>query len=165
LKKNLVFILQCFLCLCQIFYLLENPLFWQFYIAWVKVAKATARSTPVYVPTSNAWAAPSNANQQAYVPEKASPEPQSSAPMIESAPESSNIRQEGNIKLFREYGVRPLFPSLIYLIDALDVGYSIYVRNLPLNATPHQLEEEFKKFGSIKYDGIQVRSNKVCLRN
>lgn len=40
-------------------------------------------------------------------------------------------------------------------------GYSIYIRNLPLNATPAQLEEEFKRFGPIKSDGVQVRSNKV----
>lgn len=39
-------------------------------------------------------------------------------------------------------------------------GYSIYVRSLPYNATVAQLEEEFKKFGPIKKDGIQVRSNK-----
>lgn len=40
-------------------------------------------------------------------------------------------------------------------------GHSIYVRNLPFDATVDQLEEEFKKFGPIKRDGIQVRSNKV----
>ncbi|KAG0456075.1 hypothetical protein HPP92_023863 [Vanilla planifolia] len=40
-------------------------------------------------------------------------------------------------------------------------GYSIYIKNLPLNATPPQLEEEFKKFGPIKPNGIQVRSNKL----
>ncbi|XVE54682.1 hypothetical protein DITRI_Ditri03aG0101600 [Diplodiscus trichospermus] len=39
-------------------------------------------------------------------------------------------------------------------------GYSIYIRNLPYNATPLQLEEAFKKFGPIKCNGIQVRSNK-----
>lgn len=43
------------------------------------------------------------------------------------------------------------------------VGYSIYVRNLASNATAQQLEEGFKKFGAIKHDGIQVRSNKVWL--
>ena len=37
----------------------------------------------------------------------------------------------------------------------------IYIRNLPMNATPAQLEEEFKRFGAIKKGGIQVRSNKV----
>ncbi|PIN02276.1 RasGAP SH3 binding protein rasputin [Handroanthus impetiginosus] len=39
-------------------------------------------------------------------------------------------------------------------------GYSIYIRNLPLNATVDQLEAEFKKFGPIKKNGVQVRSNK-----
>lgn len=39
-------------------------------------------------------------------------------------------------------------------------GYSVYVRNLPLNATVSQLEIEFNKFGPIKPGGIQVRSNK-----
>ncbi|TVU13843.1 hypothetical protein EJB05_37274 [Eragrostis curvula] len=40
-------------------------------------------------------------------------------------------------------------------------AHAIYVRNLPLNATPQQLEDEFKAFGTIKTDGIQVRSNKI----
>jgi RNA recognition motif-containing protein len=33
-----------------------------------------------------------------------------------------------------------------------------------MDATTEQLEAGFKQFGSIKHDGIQVRSNKVCLR-
>ena len=37
------------------------------------------------------------------------------------------------------------------------------MRNLPLSATPQQLEEEFKRFGTIKNEGIQVRSNKVLV--
>ncbi|KAG6526222.1 nuclear transport factor 2-like isoform X2 [Zingiber officinale] len=37
------------------------------------------------------------------------------------------------------------------------VGYSIHLRNLPLNVTPEQLHEEFKKFGPIKPGGIQVK--------
>ncbi|XP_072999899.1 nuclear transport factor 2-like isoform X1 [Typha latifolia] len=39
-------------------------------------------------------------------------------------------------------------------------GHSVYIKNLPLNATPAQLEEEFKRFGPIKPGGIQVRSHK-----
>ncbi|PSR86332.1 G3BP-like protein [Actinidia chinensis var. chinensis] len=39
-------------------------------------------------------------------------------------------------------------------------GYSIYIRGLPMNATPALLEDEFKQFGPIKIGGIQVRSNK-----
>uniref|UniRef100_A0A2P2KQW5 RRM domain-containing protein n=1 Tax=Rhizophora mucronata TaxID=61149 RepID=A0A2P2KQW5_RHIMU len=39
-------------------------------------------------------------------------------------------------------------------------GHSIYVRNLPYNATVAHLNEVFKNFGPIKCDGIQVRSGK-----
>ncbi|XP_051113535.1 nuclear transport factor 2-like isoform X2 [Andrographis paniculata] len=39
-------------------------------------------------------------------------------------------------------------------------GYSIYIKGLPMNATEKLLEEVFKKFGAIKKDGIQVRSNR-----
>ncbi|GFP90411.1 putative g3bp-like protein [Phtheirospermum japonicum] len=38
-------------------------------------------------------------------------------------------------------------------------GYSIYIRNLPLNVTVAELEAVFKKFGPIKQNGVQVRSN------
>ncbi|KAL3513030.1 hypothetical protein ACH5RR_025747 [Cinchona calisaya] len=103
------------------------------YASIVRVTKATARSTPVYVPTSTIRSAPATANHQARGSEKASPEPHASVAAFESGPESSNVTEE---------------------------GYSIYVRNLALNATPEQLEEEFKRFGAIKRDGIQVRSNK-----
>ncbi|KAL5544634.1 hypothetical protein UlMin_008418 [Ulmus minor] len=41
-----------------------------------------------------------------------------------------------------------------------DEGHSIYVRNLPYDATVEQLGEEFKKFGPIKPGGIQLRSSK-----
>lgn len=39
--------------------------------------------------------------------------------------------------------------------------HSIFVGNLPLDATPDQLDAAFKRFGSIKPNGIQVRSSKV----
>lgn len=39
-------------------------------------------------------------------------------------------------------------------------GYSIYIKGLPMNATAPLLEDEFKKFGTIKAGGVQVRSNK-----
>ncbi|KAJ4871998.1 Nuclear transport factor 2 (NTF2) family protein with RNA binding (RRM-RBD-RNP motifs) domain [Raphanus sativus] len=44
--------------------------------------------------------------------------------------------------------------------DVEDDGHSIYVRNLPFDTTPTQLEEVFKSFGAVKHEGIQVRSNK-----
>lgn len=39
-------------------------------------------------------------------------------------------------------------------------GYSVYIKGLPMSATPAVLDEEFKKFGAIKPNGIQVRSNR-----
>lgn len=39
-------------------------------------------------------------------------------------------------------------------------GYSIYIGGLPWNATIELVENEFKKFGPIKHNGIQVRSSK-----
>ncbi|KAM3386530.1 hypothetical protein ACQJBY_009855 [Aegilops geniculata] len=74
-------------------------------------------------------------------PEKQAPAPAPSvavdAPTFSPNPESSNIQD----------------PE----VDAL----AVYVKNLPLHATPSQLEEEFKRFGTIKHDGIQVRSHKI----
>uniref|UniRef100_A0A804KET3 Uncharacterized protein n=2 Tax=Musa acuminata subsp. malaccensis TaxID=214687 RepID=A0A804KET3_MUSAM len=40
-------------------------------------------------------------------------------------------------------------------------GHSIYVKNLPLDATHALLEEEFKRFGPIKAGGIQLKGNKL----
>lgn len=40
-------------------------------------------------------------------------------------------------------------------------GFSIYIKGLPMSATPAMLEDEFKKFGPIKPNGIQVRSHRV----
>ncbi|KAL8092797.1 hypothetical protein AgCh_034882 [Apium graveolens] len=42
--------------------------------------------------------------------------------------------------------------------DGEGEGYSIYIKGLPYDATPGLLEDEFKKFGTIKNGGIQVRS-------
>ncbi|GKB71125.1 Ras GTPase-activating protein-binding protein 1-like protein isoform X1 [Tanacetum coccineum] len=40
-------------------------------------------------------------------------------------------------------------------------GYSVYIKGLPISVTQAMLEEEFKKFGPIKPNGIQVRSNRM----
>ncbi|MFS8003616.1 putative Ras GTPase-activating protein-binding protein [Helianthus anomalus] len=39
-------------------------------------------------------------------------------------------------------------------------GYSVYIKGLQMNATHALLEEEFKKFGPIKPNGIQIRNNR-----
>ncbi|KAL0864949.1 hypothetical protein Bca101_044067 [Brassica carinata] len=46
-------------------------------------------------------------------------------------------------------------------IDQSAEGGSIFVANLPMDATPEQLNETFKGFGAIKKDAIQVRSYRV----
>ncbi|TVU38066.1 hypothetical protein EJB05_11416, partial [Eragrostis curvula] len=40
-------------------------------------------------------------------------------------------------------------------------GYSVFVKNLPYNASAEMVEQEFKKFGPIKPEGIQVRNSQV----
>lgn len=37
-------------------------------------------------------------------------------------------------------------------------GCSVYIKHLPVNVTPAEVEEEFKKFGAVKPSGVQVRS-------
>ncbi|XP_022769353.1 ras GTPase-activating protein-binding protein 2-like isoform X2 [Durio zibethinus] len=103
------------------------------YASIVKVMKSKTASTPVYVPVNNVRVAP--ADQQSTVSAKPDPTPEAAVPNSDNAPESSNDIEEAE-------------------------GHSIYVRNLPYNAMPAQLEEAFKKFGPIMRNGIQVRSNK-----
>ncbi|XVF85805.1 hypothetical protein PTKIN_Ptkin17bG0147200 [Pterospermum kingtungense] len=62
-----------------------------------------------------------------------------------SAPQSNNVSERNN--------------------DFSGKNTSIFVANLPLNATEEMLSEAFKNFGPIKPNGIQVRSfkeNKNC---
>ncbi|KAK8710758.1 hypothetical protein V6N13_146070 [Hibiscus sabdariffa] len=104
------------------------------YASIVKVMTSSTPSTPVHVATRNVRAAP--AEQRSTVSAKPAPSmPTVAVPNSDNAPESSNENEEAE-------------------------GHSIYVRNLPYNATTAQLEEAFKKFGPIKHNGIQVRSNK-----
>ncbi|KAL4566470.1 hypothetical protein LXL04_030585 [Taraxacum kok-saghyz] len=90
--------------------------------------------------TSSLRWAPANTDQHKPRPAKPSPEPETlSVPIVvnnnNNGPESSKVYDDVE-------------------------GHSVYVRNLPMNASVGQLEEEFKKFGTIKSNGIQVRSNK-----
>ncbi|CAN8264862.1 unnamed protein product [Cochlearia groenlandica] len=77
----------------------------------------------------------STTNQKPTPPPPAKPAALAEASALKNVPNSSNV-------------------------DVEDDGHSIYVRNLPFETTPAQLEEVFKKFGAIKQEGIQVRSNK-----
>ncbi|KAK4843077.1 hypothetical protein QYF36_003786 [Acer negundo] len=106
------------------------------YASIVKVTKGiTVSTSPAYVPSSKVRQAPANTDQQSLAVAKPAPVPEVAAPSSDSGLESSSVNEEAE-------------------------GCSIYVRNLPFNATPAQLEEVFKNFGPIKKHGIQVRSNK-----
>jgi hypothetical protein len=52
---------------------------------------------------------------------------------------------------------------LLFIFPVSVEGYSIFVANLPLDATVDQLVQTFTRFGAIKPNGVQVRSYKVSL--
>ncbi|XP_057769718.1 nuclear transport factor 2-like isoform X2 [Salvia miltiorrhiza] len=89
----------------------------------------------VYVPTNTAKVVSAKTEKQP-VNTAEHPAPESSSPIApDNASESRDTQDEVE-------------------------GHSIYIRNLPLNVTASQLESEFQKFGAIKPNGVQVRSNK-----
>ncbi|EOY03686.1 Nuclear transport factor 2 family protein with RNA binding domain isoform 1 [Theobroma cacao] len=104
------------------------------YASIVKVPKGGSGPTRVYVPTNTPRVTPKKAENQSPVSAATAP-PEASLPTSVDAPESNNIPEEVE-------------------------GHSIYIRNLPFNVTPIQLEQEFNKFGPIKQGGVQVRNNK-----
>ncbi|XP_057519867.1 nuclear transport factor 2 isoform X2 [Amaranthus tricolor] len=101
------------------------------YASILKAKNAVSLPMPVKVPATNVKFKQSSSNQEATA--KPAPVPEPSASASETSPQKP---------------------------DVLEEGYSVYVRNLPQNATPAQLEGVFSKFGPIKQNGVQVRSNK-----
>ncbi|KAE9602222.1 putative hydrolase [Lupinus albus] len=99
------------------------------------VKKSNTASGPVHVPRRTVRVADAKSNQQSPAASRSTPEAEALAPSGDSAPGSSDVHEEAE-------------------------GHSIYIRNLPFNATVEQLEEVFKKNGPIKHGGIQVRSSK-----
>ncbi|KAL2321497.1 hypothetical protein Fmac_025876 [Flemingia macrophylla] len=99
------------------------------------VMKSNTASGHVHVPSRAARMASAKPSEQWSSTAKSTPAPEALAPSGDSGPGSSYVHEEVE-------------------------GHSIYIRNLPFNATVEQLEEVFKKFGPIKHDGIQVRSSK-----
>lgn len=94
--------------------------------------------TKIYVPTNTSRMAHPKAVKQpvAAVAQTAAPEASNpTAPSAINVPETNDTEDEAE-------------------------GYSIYVRNLPLDVTVSQLEAEFKRYGPIKQGGVQVRSNR-----
>ncbi|XP_039026185.1 nuclear transport factor 2-like isoform X2 [Hibiscus syriacus] len=104
------------------------------YASIVKVPKGSSGPTRVYVPTNSSRVMPQKTESQPPVSPAPAP-PEASAPSSIDAPESNEIPEKVE-------------------------GHSIYIKNLPFNVIPAQLEQEFKKFGPIKQGGVQVRNNK-----
>ncbi|XVF21340.1 hypothetical protein REPUB_Repub12eG0082300 [Reevesia pubescens] len=106
------------------------------YASIVRVMKENA--VPLSVPTHSPVKSSVKSHEQ---PGTAAP-PIPPAPVSDMQISSNNVAENGNNQ------------------DVEAEGPSIYVKGLPLNATPSMLENEFKKFGPIKSGGIQVRSQK-----
>ncbi|XWS40998.1 hypothetical protein CRYUN_Cryun17cG0043400 [Craigia yunnanensis] len=104
------------------------------YASIVKVPKGGSGPIRVYVPTNTTRVTPKKTENQSLVSAAPAP-PEASAPSSIDSPDSNNIPEEVE-------------------------GHSIYIRNLPFNVTPAELEQEFKKFGPIKQGGVQVRNNR-----
>uniref|UniRef100_A0A803M0R5 Uncharacterized protein n=1 Tax=Chenopodium quinoa TaxID=63459 RepID=A0A803M0R5_CHEQI len=98
------------------------------YASILKAIKANISPVPVKAPVSNVKVKPPTRNQEVTV--KPALVSESSASTSETGPEKSDVPEEAE-------------------------GHSIYVRNLPQNATSAQLEEVFAKFGPIKQGGVQ----------
>ncbi|KAF8005741.1 hypothetical protein BT93_K0121 [Corymbia citriodora subsp. variegata] len=103
------------------------------YASIVKVMQGYAVTNKVIVPSKTERTPPPPAGDTQQLSVKASVGTPN--PSTDIAPQSSNVHEEAE-------------------------GHSIFIRNLPFDATVEQLEEEFKKFGPIKSNGIQVRSSK-----
>ncbi|KAB2057158.1 hypothetical protein ES319_A11G150200v1 [Gossypium barbadense] len=106
------------------------------YASILKVLKENA--VPVSAPTQSPVKSAVKSQEH---PRIAAP-PSAPMPASDAQVSSNNVTENGNNQ------------------DAEAEGPSIYVKGLPLNATPSMLEIEFKKFGPIKSGGIQVRSQK-----
>ncbi|KAF8005740.1 hypothetical protein BT93_K0121 [Corymbia citriodora subsp. variegata] len=104
------------------------------YASIVKVMQGYAVTNKVIVPSKTERTPPPPAGDTQQLSVKASVGTPN--PSTDIAPQSSNVHEEAA------------------------EGHSIFIRNLPFDATVEQLEEEFKKFGPIKSNGIQVRSSK-----
>ncbi|XWS47200.1 hypothetical protein CRYUN_Cryun14cG0132600 [Craigia yunnanensis] len=107
------------------------------YASIVKVMKENV--VPSSIPTHSPVKSAVKSHEQ---PGTAAP-PIAPGPVSDAQISANNVTENGNNQ------------------DVEAEGPSIYVKGLPLNATPSMLENEFKKFGPIKGGGIQVRSQKA----
>ncbi|XP_017238339.2 nuclear transport factor 2 isoform X3 [Daucus carota subsp. sativus] len=93
---------------------------------------ASIVSKPAANPASNMRWAPIIPSPNTLGSKKPSPEPAASVPTSDSGLEGSN--PQDNVE-----------------------GHSVYIRNLPSNATVAHVTEEFSKFGPVKHGGVQIK--------
>jgi len=67
------------------------------------------------------------------------------------------------VNTWMEFVASCIFKPLLLNFPVSVEGYSIFVANLPMDATVDELTQAFSKFGAIKPNGVQVRSYKVGL--
>ncbi|KAF3796008.1 putative G3BP-like protein [Nymphaea thermarum] len=103
------------------------------YASIVKVMKESSALSP----------SPASSPAKPLAPERQVVPTSSAAPVVETSVSSLSAVENSSVQE----------------AEAAD-GNSIYIKGLPFNATPSQLEEEFRRFGPIKSGGVQVRSNK-----
>ncbi|XP_057862215.2 nuclear transport factor 2 isoform X2 [Cryptomeria japonica] len=81
----------------------------------------------------------------------------------EQRPEEVSRKKATFLSVLMKQNSKPVEVSTVvrkFPINAVQVEeLSIYVKNLPLNATTALVEKEFKRFGPIKKDGIQITRN------
>ena len=59
---------------------------------------------------------------------------------------------------FKVSDIRVLITCILILLAEV---LSVYVKNVPSTALASQIEEDFKKFGKIRPDGVAIRTRKV----
>lgn len=138
------------------------------YASIVKVMKGEMATSSVHVPPGAVRAAKSNAkvspaNIERHVSTSAAPRAQvhssNSTPSGNSAPSGNNAPSSNSTPTNNGAPRSNISPESGQ--DHPEVGgHSIYIGNLPLNATVQQVEGVFKKFGPIISGGIQIRSYK-----
>jgi RNA recognition motif-containing protein len=84
------------------------------------------------------------------VPKASQPAPEASAGSVH--PASSSTPVAGDIHNTLDENAPP---------EAEADVHSVYIKNLPMNIMPADVEEEFARFGPIKPGGVNVRSQKV----
>ncbi|KAL9230912.1 hypothetical protein vseg_006203 [Gypsophila vaccaria] len=108
------------------------------YASIVKKATDSIGPTTVYVPTNKVKVASTHIQKQSSGTLASTSVASTQPDKDREAPKRVNSNEEG----------------------ASIEGFPIFVRNLPADVIDDQLEQEFKRFGPIKPDGVQVRSNK-----